>query len=206
MSMKQAEKLAEEYMKKGDQLVKDAEKWMGDAVKVVPPEEQERRLAGMSWDGSDFYSFSTSTPTTEGSGEKGTERVVSGLGLGGSRKDALLRRLREDKDLLLVDPESEEEMAERREEYRRWIQEKWETAKKTEREQEAGNVGTIRMALGVSFITDHVVDDTDNPVPEHLTDDQFWQRYLFHKHMIEAEEEKRKAVVEGELPDESNRV
>jgi hypothetical protein len=148
MSMKQAEKLAEEYMKKGDQLVKDAEKWMGDAVKVVPPEEQERRSAGMSWDGSDFYSFSTSTPTTKASGEKVSQRQVSGLGLGGSRKDALLRRLREDKDLLLVDPESEEEMKERREEYRRWVEEKWETAKKAERKQEEGNVGAVRMALG----------------------------------------------------------
>jgi hypothetical protein len=152
MSMKQAEKLAEEYMKKGDQLVKDAEKWMGDAVKVVAPEEQEKRAAGMSWDGSDFYSFSTSTPTKGPGGDESrrTQRQVSGLGLGGSRKDALLRRLREDKDLLLVDPESEEEMKERREEYRRWIQEKWETAKKDEREQEEGNVGAIRMALGAS--------------------------------------------------------
>jgi hypothetical protein len=148
MSMKQAEKLAEEYMKKGDQLVKDAEKWMGDAVKVVPPEEQERRSAGMSWDGSDFYSFSTSTPTTKAPGEKVSQRQVSGLGLGGSRKDALLRRLREDKDLLLVDPESEEEMKERRDEYRRWVEETWETAKKAEREQEEGNVGAVRMALG----------------------------------------------------------
>ena len=152
MSMKQAEKLAEEYMKKGDQLVKDAEKWMGDAVKVVPPEEQERRAAGMSWDGSDFYSFSTSTPTTASGESNRPQRQVSGvgLGLGGSRKDALLRRLREDKDLLLVDPESEEEMKERREEYRRWIQEKWEIAKKGEREQEEGNVGAVRMALGTS--------------------------------------------------------
>jgi hypothetical protein len=153
MSMKQAEKLAEEYMKKGDQLVKDAEKWVGEAVKVVPPEEQERRSAGMSWDGSDFYSFSTSSPTTKGPSlaeGKRAERSVSGTVLGGSRKDALLRRLREDKDLLLVDPESEDEMKERREEYRRWIQEKWETAKQNEREQEEGNVGGIRMALGQS--------------------------------------------------------
>lgn len=150
MSMKQAEKLAEEYMKKGDQLVKDAEKWMGDAVKVVPPEEQEKRAAGMSWDGSDFYSFSTSTPTHTTSGETGTtrQRQVSGVVLGGSRKDALLRRLREDEDLLLVDPESEAESKERREEYRRWIETKWETAKKDEREQEEGNIGAIRMALG----------------------------------------------------------
>lgn len=34
-------------------------------------------------------------------------------------------------------------------------------------------------------------------VPEHLTDEQFWQRYLFHMHNIEKEEEKRKRVLQG---------
>jgi len=34
-------------------------------------------------------------------------------------------------------------------------------------------------------------------VPEHLSDEQFWQRYLFHKDMIEAEDEKRKRLLEG---------
>lgn len=158
MSMKQAEKLAEDYMKKGDQWVKDAEKWVGEAVKVVPPEEQEqeRRSAGMSWDGSDWYSFSTSAPkrndTKDGAVAGGPERQrqVSGAVLAGSRKDALLRRLREDKDLLLVDPESEDEMKERREEFRQWVADKWESAKKDEREKEEEHVGAIRMALGRS--------------------------------------------------------
>lgn len=35
-------------------------------------------------------------------------------------------------------------------------------------------------------------------VPEHLTDEQFWQRYLFHKHMIEDEEQKRKLLLQCE--------
>lgn len=157
MSMKQAEKLAEEYMKKGDQLVKDAEKWMGEAVKVVPPEEQERRAAGMSWDGSDWYSFSTSAPSRKDAKdnvlfEAGGGRQVLGVVLAASRKDALLRRLREDKDLLLVDPESEDETEERREEFRKWVEEKWEAASKDEREKEEGHVGSIRMALGQSGI------------------------------------------------------
>jgi hypothetical protein len=52
-------------------------------------------------------------------------------------------------------------MKERREEYRRWVQEKWETAKKTEREQEEGNVGAIRMALGESPTT-IVCDSADD--------------------------------------------
>lgn len=156
LSMKQAEKMAEEYMKKGDQWVKDAEKWVGEAVKVVPPEEQERRAAGMSWDGSDFYSFSTSAPQRKKQDEvlfeagrsSSSDRQVSGVVLAGSRKDALLRRLREDKDLLLVDPESEEETKERRDEFRQWVEQKWGAASKDEREKEEGHVGSIRMALG----------------------------------------------------------
>jgi 16S rRNA C1402 N4-methylase RsmH len=114
----------------------------------------------MSWDGSDFYAFSTSTPTQKvegGDSGLGRQRQVSGVILGGSRKDALLRRLREDKDLLLFDPESAEESKERREEYRRWVEEKFETAKKDEKEQEEGNIGGIRMALGTSHTTSSLV-------------------------------------------------
>lgn len=169
MSMKQAEKLAEEYMKKGDQLVKDAEKWMGEAVKVVPPEEQERRAAGMSWDGSDWYSFTTSAPSGrkekdevlfEAGGAR-SGRQMPGVVLAGSRKDALLRRLREDKELLLVDPESEDETKERREEFRKWVGEKWEGARTDEREKEQGHVGSIRMALGALIVAVEIVSMAD---------------------------------------------
>ena len=154
MSMKQAEKLAEDYMKKGDQWVKDAEKWMEEAVKIVPPEDGDR-LVGMSWDGSDFYSFSTSaTPQTkEGdvifdAKNKTPRPSMSGVALAGSRKEALLRRLREDKDLLLVDPEGEAESAERRDEFKTWVEKEWPIEGPKGRKEEEGNVGGIRMALG----------------------------------------------------------
>lgn len=159
LSLKQAEKLAEEYLKKGDQWVKDAEKWVGDNIKVVAPEEAERRAAGMSWDGSDFYSFSTSSPVPKkekeevifdagASGGRTPRQSMAGVTLAGSRKEALLRRLREDKDLLLVDPEAEGETQQRRDEFRNWVKDKWEKTAKEEREKEEGNVGEIRMALG----------------------------------------------------------
>ncbi|WVQ93924.1 hypothetical protein IAU59_001002 [Kwoniella sp. CBS 9459] len=196
LSMKQAEKLAEEYLKKSEGWVKDAEKWMEDAVKVVPPDE-DQRLVSVSWDGSDWYSFSTSTPepgsaTTAGdvlfdSGDAKSRRSsLPSLALASSRKDALLRRLREDKDALLVDPEGEKETEERKAEFRAWVKEHWEEQKQDGREEEEGNVGAVRMAL----------------VPEHLTDEQFWQRYLFHKHMIEAEEKKRKALLQATTQEE----
>ncbi|WRT63501.1 uncharacterized protein IL334_000406 [Kwoniella shivajii] len=202
LSMKQAEKLAEEYLKKSDQLLKDAEKWVEDAVKVIPPDgsdHQDRHMVSMGWDGSDFYSFSTSSPTTNQSStisqsnndvlfdsDGGKSKPISTLALAGSRKDALLRRLREDKDLLMVDPEGEGETEERKQEFKQWIEVHFESQKKELREKEEGNVGSIRMAL----------------VPEQLTDDQFWQRYLFHKYMIEAEERKRKALLQATTQEE----
>lgn len=146
--MKQAEKLAEEYMKRGDQWVKDAEKWVGDQVKVVAPEGGEAAAGGVSWDGSDFYHFSTSAPAAPAASTSTTRRAISSSALAGSRKEALLRRLREDKDLLLVDPEGENETKERREEFRTWVDKEWETEGKNGREKEEGHVGGIRMALG----------------------------------------------------------
>ncbi|EIW73181.1 hypothetical protein TREMEDRAFT_59343 [Tremella mesenterica DSM 1558] len=164
LSMKQAEKLAEEYLKKGDQWVKDAEKWMEEAVKIVPP-ESDRMNQNVMFDSRD----------------KTPRNSMSGVVLAGSRKEALLRRLREDKDLLLVDPEGEGESMERKEEFRKWVEEDWEKEGSKGREEEEGHVGGVRMAL----------------VPEQLTDEQFWQRYLFHKHMIEAEDEKRKKLLQA---------
>ncbi|WWC85652.1 uncharacterized protein L201_000518 [Kwoniella dendrophila CBS 6074] len=202
LSMKQAEKLAEEYLKKSESFLKDAEKWVEDNVKVLPPDQQSlnnnqdennnNHMVSMGWDGSDFYSFSTSSPTTSSSNtnfshtstsskDRSSSKPISTLALAGSRKDALLRRLREDKDLLMVDPEGQGETEERKQEFKEWIQNHYENEKKELREQEEGNAGGIRMAL----------------VPEILTDDQFWKRYLFHKHMIEGEERKRKALLQA---------
>ncbi|WVR03404.1 hypothetical protein IAU60_000395 [Kwoniella sp. DSM 27419] len=189
ISMKQAEKLAEEYLKKSEGLLKDAEKWVEDAVKVVPPDE-DQRMVSMGWEGGDMYSFSTSSTKTNagdvlfdsGAGKsRSASSPMPSLAMASSRKDALLRRLREDKEALLVDPEGEGETDERKAEFRSWVGEHWDKEKVAGREQEEGHVGAVRMNL----------------VPEHLTDEQFWQRYLFHKHMIEAEEQKRKALLQS---------
>ena len=158
LSMKQAEKLAEEYMRKGDRWVKDAEKWVGDAVKVVPPGGQETRHAGMSWDGSDWYSFSTSSIATSNiekldarsnKEKQPLQPFVRDMPLASSRKEALLRRLREDKELLLVDPAGEEETEERKDQFRKWIANDWPNVSSIARDPEEGQVGGIRMALGI---------------------------------------------------------
>ena len=138
--------------------MKDAEKWMGDAVRVLPPEGHEPRHVGTSWDGSDWYSFSTSTaPTTSSKGgavsqangkEQQPRLTTPALAMAGSRKEALLRRLREDEELLLVDPEGEGESQERKEAFKTWVDVTWHAANTAGRATEEEHVGPIRMALG----------------------------------------------------------
>lgn len=148
ISMKQAEKLAEEYLKKGDQLVKGAEKWMEDAVKVVPPARGD-----ISWDGSDWYTFTTSAPSAvqpgalfDAGSEGRTPRPVNPV-MGGSRKDGLLYRLRHDESLLLVDPADARESAERQQAFKDWLL-VWEKDGSSLRMREEGEAAQLRMALG----------------------------------------------------------
>lgn len=201
LSLHQAEKLAEDYLKKGEgflkqaervggNLVKDAEKWVEENVRVIPPGDATF-VPTSGWDAGEWYSFSTSAPAAAASSTSTSADATGGVtpraslssaAIAGSRKEALLRRLREDKELLLVDPASEAETKERRDEFAAWVETKWPTAKTVGREAEEANVGAIRMEV----------------VPEHLSDEQFWQRYLFHKDMIEAADAKRKLLLQGE--------
>jgi len=144
--------MAEDYLRKGDQWVKDAEKWMGDAVKLVPPED---RTMTTSWDG-EYYAFSTST--TPKVLFDATPRASSSAVVAGSRKDTLLSRLREDQDLLLVDPQGDEESEERRLAFAQWVAESWPQAGEQGKTAEIGHVGGIRMALGESLR--NIVDDS----------------------------------------------
>ncbi|XAO27874.1 hypothetical protein I312_106738 [Cryptococcus bacillisporus CA1280] len=193
LSVKQAEKLAEDYLRKGDQWVKGAEKWMEEAVKIVPPEGEETHVVNIGWDGGDWYSFSTSNDPSHisaidsGASEPSAASTQVKV-LASSRKDALLKRLREDKQLLLVDPEGEGETEKRKAEFRDWVNTQWEVQKTKGRLEDEGLVGSVRMEL----------------VPEHLTDEQFWQRYLFHKHMIEDEEQKRKLLLQSSQQDQAD--
>ncbi len=151
LSVRQAERMAEEYLKKGDQWVKDAEKWMGDAVKVLPPEDSDTRYIATSWDGGDFYAFSTSSTPSEKvlfDSEPRTPRPSTSAILAGSRKDTLLSQLRQTKELLIVDPQGEDQSPQRREEYRAWLADVWPAESEGGKAREIGNVGNIRMSLG----------------------------------------------------------
>ncbi|TXT05056.1 hypothetical protein VHUM_03876 [Vanrija humicola] len=192
LSFQQAEKMAEEYLKKGGALVKDVqtkgEQWVEENVKLVaPPDEGQTFVSMGGWDGGDFYSFSTSSPTAAESESRTPRPSLSSAAMAGSRKEALLRRLREDKELLMVDPAGDAETQERRDEFATWVADKWPAAQTAGREEEEGHVGAIRMAL----------------VPEVLSDEQFWQRYLFHRDMIEAADTKRKLLLQASQEQES---
>lgn len=181
LSFQQAEKLAEEYLKKGGNLVRDAEaaaeKWVAENVQVVSPD------TFIPMGNGDLYMFSTSASAPPPTSTDTPRASLSVSALAGSRKEALLARLREDEALLLHDPAGETETQQRRDEFALWIADKWPEVSRKEEEE---HIGAIRMAL----------------VPEHLTDEVFWQRYLFHRDMIEAADAKRKELLEAAAGDD----
>lgn len=101
--MQQAEKLAEQYMQKGEVLFKEAGEFLKDAVKVVPPEEAGD--SGVVWDGTDVWTMSTIAGSKKGK-EKESEILFDSPAIG-RRADALLRKLRSDPERLKADPASE---------------------------------------------------------------------------------------------------
>lgn len=135
LNLQQAEKLAEEYLKKSEGLLHDAGEFLKDAVKVVPPENSDGQA--IAWDGSDMYTFSTAGQNA--SKAYGSNLLESGRSASTEvsrsqlRKEALLHRLRADKELFLVDPSAKSESASRREAFARFLE--------TPIEQKDGNEG-----------------------------------------------------------------
>lgn len=134
-----AEKLADQYLKKSEAVLihglKDAGKFLQDAVRIVPPEEGgEQPHAGVTWDGSDVWTLPspTSKPGSSRILFSQTDAQVSALtGLSTSsvrakRKDALLHQLRTNQELLLVDPASEAADEDVREAWAKWFKEEVE--------------------------------------------------------------------------------
>ena len=103
-----AEKLAEEYLKKSEDVLKDAGRYLQEAVKVVPPTDGG---GGVSWDGSDVWTLPSPASKLGGSMifSQTDAQVAALTGLStksvrAKRKDALLRQLRSDRAVLEVDP------------------------------------------------------------------------------------------------------
>lgn len=116
LNVQQAEKLAEDYLRKSEGLFHNASEFLKDAVKVVPPGEGDAH--GVAWDGSDSYAFTTagdgSDRSAYGSSYDPARSSSFEVSRSQLRKEALLRRLRADKELFLVDPGAETESTSRR--------------------------------------------------------------------------------------------
>lgn len=104
-----AEKMAEDYLKKSEGVLKEAGRYLQEAVKVVPPTEGGG--GGVSWDGSDVWTLPSPASKLGGSMifSQTDAQVAALTGLStksvrAKRKDALLRQLRSDRAVLEVDP------------------------------------------------------------------------------------------------------
>jgi hypothetical protein len=146
LNIQQAEKLAEEYFRHAGEFLKDA-------VKVLPPDEDGQ--GGMIWDGSDMYAFSTAGNQDDTAPYDMTRSGSLEVSRAPLRKEALLRRLRADKELFLVDPAAETESASRRAAfqafYKTEIEEQggvegiaFETKIREELEKESADAETLR--------------------------------------------------------------
>jgi hypothetical protein len=122
-----AEKLAEEYLKKSEGLFREAGTFLQDAVKIIPPDESQ---GGVSWDGSDVWTLPARSNKLGSSNivfDQSDAQVAARTGLSASsvraqRKDALLKQLRSDRSLLMVDPAGEDAEEDVREAWKKWLE------------------------------------------------------------------------------------
>lgn len=109
-TLHQAEKLAEQYLQKGEALFKEAGEFLKDAVKVLPPEEGD--ALGVMWDGTDVWPMPPVTPpSTARKGKEKEGRTLSAPHSLGKRKEVLLRKLHTSPDEIRRDPEEENDVA-----------------------------------------------------------------------------------------------
>lgn len=108
---------AEEYVHKSEGLLKEAQEFLKEAVKVVPPEEADRRggsvaPAGMLWDGSDLWMIpDVAGPSLKGKekeGEPSVKSAAEGLRAVATRAESLLKQLRHNPEVIKVDPTADE--------------------------------------------------------------------------------------------------
>ncbi|KAG6918549.1 hypothetical protein DXG01_013639 [Tephrocybe rancida] len=186
---------AEEYAHKSEALIRDAVKEasevLRDAVKILPPEESGSQ-GGLVWDGSDMWSLPLElSETTASSNLSKTQRRADAQNAVATRAESLFRRLRHDPVILERDP-----AVDGGELYSSWVASEITS-------QEGGITGKywserIATLLGEASTGETLKVTRDTLVPSNLTEDDFWTRYFFRAHQIEAEEQKRKTLLEGE--------
>lgn len=217
---------AEEYVHKSEALLREAMKEAGDvlreAVKVIPPEGSSRDPP-VVWDGTDIWMLpglaaNADVSTTAGSASKGKGKEVdSGPSSRrpsedarravATRAESLLKQLRRNPEIIKLDPAVDTS----RDAYLTWADtsmasgEGFGTKVWGERVAEALSDPSDGAALQanfdalgmISFIFSILTTSFPPPVPSSMPEEVFWVRYFFRVHQIEAEEYRRKALLQG---------
>lgn len=122
---------AEEYVHKSEELLRDAGEFLKEAVKVVPPEEGGAVTTGVMWDGSDIWMLPDISvgggAQEKGKGKERQSAAASAEGLRAvaTRAEALLKQLKHDPEVIRVDPEADEKVAQM---WNEWVEAEVDTA------------------------------------------------------------------------------
>ncbi|KAJ4483265.1 hypothetical protein J3R30DRAFT_3447298 [Lentinula aciculospora] len=189
---------AEEYVHKSEILLREAMKEAGevlrDAVKVIPPDENTSGNTGLIWDGSDMWMLPSDSGdlSVNDKGKAHSQNAVA------TRAEALLRRLRSDPNILRHDPEVDGGV---KEAYLEWIT--------SNVDSHDGGVESTHWTAKIDESLKSEDGETlqstfDNLVPSELSKDVFWKRYFFRMCQIQAEEDKRKTLLQGTMENEDD--
>jgi len=196
---------AEEYVHRSEGFLRDAQEFLKDAVKVVPPEEGGGSVppVGAFWDGTDVWMLPAVGASPASSKEKGKQREGSfssgrksaeGLRAVATRAEALLKQLRHDPAVIKVDPEADETV---KEIYDTWVRDFVSS-------RDSGILGVEWTTAAEKAVQDPIDGEAlkstrDSLVPSIMTDEVFWTRYFFRVHQVEQEEERRKALLQNPI-------
>lgn len=181
LNLKDLKNPAESYLHKGEawlgEFQKEVSKLAKEAVTIVPP--------------------SLSGQAAEEVRPRKSEDSFRGL----TRKDGLLFKLRSDPTIFLIDPSfpplpSSNDLTDLRDSYSTFLSTLPQDLAQSEMVQEAKEDG----GEVLEKTRKEVVSSGDEGEGENgVSEEEFWKRYLFRVNLIEAEEEKRKKVLNGEF-------
>jgi len=181
MSLAQAEEFVQQ---RSEALLKEAGEFLKDAVKILPPDESNLD-PGTIWDGTDSWMV---TATEHGQAKDSKGKGKGAVSFAGNRTAALMRKLRTDSSVLLLDPSNEPNASVGA------MYEKWKgdvISRKGDINSDAWSTDrTAALAEDGSALSGlH-----DQIVPSRLIEELFWERYFFRMHQIEQDELRRKAL------------
>ena len=215
---------AEEYVHKSEALLREVMKEAGDvlrdAVKVIPP-EGEASEAPLVWDGTDIWMLpglaanadwsATASAVSKGKGKEVDVGPSSGrpsedarLAVA-TRAESLLKQLKSNPEILKVDPAVDTS----KDAYLAWAEASEASGQgfgtKTwgehiaEALSDPSDGATLQATLDTlgmnSFVSSITTTSLPPPVPSSMPEEVFWVRYFFRAHQIEAEENRRKALL-----------